>query len=127
MNVLQRKKHTEDDCKELQKNIDKLRKWATTWGIQFQPVKCNMTLSRTKKNITFNYILKNTILELTSIKYLGVHISNDLHWGKHMTKTCNKAYRTHGLLQRNVSSCFPRSEITTIQSVCEKFLPRKNI
>jgi hypothetical protein len=47
--------------------------------------------------IAFNYSLKNTILEfLTSIKYL--------HWGKHIGEICNKAYKTLGLLQRNLSS-----------------------
>ena len=105
--VCYREINTENDCKELQKDIDKLGKWATTWGMRFQPVKCNMmTLSRKKKNVTFNYTLKNTTLEfLTSIKYLGVHISNDLHWGKHIEETCNKAYRTLGLLRRNLTSC----------------------
>jgi hypothetical protein len=56
--------------------------------MRFHPVKMqhdDSNLSRKKKNITLNYTLKNTTLEfLTSIKYLGVHINNDLHWGKHI-------------------------------------------
>ena len=72
-----------------------------------QPVKCNMmTLSRKKNTISFNYLLKGTRLEfLSSIKYLGVTITNDLHWGKHIDEICNKAYRTLGLLKRNLSAC----------------------
>lgn len=69
-----------EDCLALQSDINKLGEWATSWGMRFQPVKCNMmTLSRKKKNIVFNYTLKNTRLEfLKTIKYLGVNITNDL-------------------------------------------------
>jgi hypothetical protein len=65
-----------------------------------------MTISRKKKNIEYKYTLKSTELEfLTSIQYLGVNITNDLHWGKHIEEICNKSYRTIGLLKRNLSSC----------------------
>ena len=89
------------------KDIDTLGKWAESWGMRFQPVKCNMmTLSRKKKTIEYKYTLKGTELEfLTSIKYLGVNITNDLHWGKLIEEICNKSYRTLGLLKRNLSSC----------------------
>ena len=89
------------------KDIDTLGKWAESWGMRFQPVKCNMmTLSHKKKTIEYKYTLKGTELEfLTSIKYLGVNITNDLHWGKLIEEICNKSYRTLGLLKRNLSSC----------------------
>ena len=75
--------------------------------MRFQRVKCTlMTLSRKKKTIEYKYTLKGTELEfLTSIKYLGVNITNDLHWGKHIEEICNRSYRTLGLLKRNLSSC----------------------
>ncbi|CAC5377680.1 unnamed protein product [Mytilus coruscus] len=70
--VCYRKIKNEDDCAELQKDIDTLGNWATNWGMRFQPIKCNMmTLSRKKKITSFKYTLKNTELQfLTSIKYL---------------------------------------------------------
>ncbi|CAC5410790.1 unnamed protein product [Mytilus coruscus] len=105
--VCYREIKNEDDCAELQKDIDTLGNWATNWGMRFQPIKCNMmTLSRKKKITSFKYTLKNTELQfLTSIKYLGVNITNDLHWGKHTEEICNKSYRTLGLLKRNLSAC----------------------
>ena len=86
----------EDDCAEPQKDIDTLGNWATNWGIRFQPVKCNMmTLSCKKKITSFKYTLKNTELQfLTSIKYLGVNITNDLHLRKNIEELCNKSYGT---------------------------------
>jgi len=36
---------------------------------------------------------------------LGVHISNNLTWNKHIEETCNKAYRTLGQLKRSLHAC----------------------
>ena len=71
------------------------------------PIKCNMmTLSRKKKNITFNYTLENTPLgTLNKIKYLEVAISNNLNWSDHISYICNKANRTLGLVKRNLKDC----------------------
>ena len=64
-----------------------------------------MRLSRKKHNIDFKYTLKGTELEhLNSIKYLGVNITDNLHWGKHVEEICNKAYKILGLLRRNLQS-----------------------
>ena len=95
------------DCELLQQDINRLGEWAEKNGMRFQPVKCNiMRLSRKRKNINYDYTLKGTKLEmLDSIKYLGVNITNNLHWGKHVEETCNKAFKILGLLKRNLSSC----------------------
>ena len=75
--------------------------------MRFQPVKCNMMrLSRKRNIIEYKYKLKGIELEyLDSIKYLGVNIKNNLHWGEHIDSICNKAYKILGLLKRNLSSC----------------------
>ena len=96
-----------EDCKQLQKDIDKLGAWAEKWGMRFQPVKCNMMcLNRRRSRIEFTYKLKGQdLVFLDSIKYLGVTITNNLHWGKHIEDICAKAYRILGLLKRNLSAC----------------------
>jgi hypothetical protein len=105
--VCYREIHSTEDCLKLQNDIDNLGKWARNWGMRFQPVKCNMmVLSNKKKNIEFNYTLEGTTLEvLDQIKYLGVTISNDLNWAKHVNNVCVKANRTLGLLKRNLKQC----------------------
>ena len=36
---------------------------------------------------------------------MGVNITSNLHWGKHVEEVCNKAFKILGLLRRNLSSC----------------------
>ena len=48
-----------NDRRTLEDDINKLGRWATTWGMRFQPVKYNMmTLSKKRNNTNFNYTLK---------------------------------------------------------------------
>ena len=105
--VCYREIKNQDDCLLLQRDIDNLGKWAKTWGMRFQPVKCNiMRLVRKRNVIVFNYTLDGTNLELlSSIKYLGITITNDLNWNKHIQDICNKACKTLGLLRRNLHFC----------------------
>ena len=79
-------KDTEDTVK-LQEDIDRLGCWARSWGMRFQPVKCNiMQITRKQiKKIKASYSLEGTVLEnVEKIKYLGVIITNDLKWSTHM-------------------------------------------
>jgi hypothetical protein len=52
-----------------------------------------MKLTRKKKHhIDFEYQLEGSKLEFVdNIKYLGVHIGNDLRWNKHVHEVTNKA------------------------------------
>ena len=63
----------------------------------------------TKKRINkveASYTLGGTVLvNVDSIKYLGVTITNDLKWNTHITNIFTKANRTLGILRRNLISC----------------------
>ena len=53
--VCYREIKTVEDCHRLQSDIDKLGKWARSWGMRFQPTKCNMMqISRKSKNVEHN-------------------------------------------------------------------------
>ena len=100
-------KDTEDTVK-LQEDIDRLGCWARSWGMRFQPVKCNiMQITRKRiKKINASYSLEETVLEnVKKIKYLGVTITNDLKWNTHVSNSCTKANRTLGFLRRNLVAC----------------------
>ena len=133
-------KDTEDTVK-LQEDIDRFGCWARSWGMRFQPVKCNiMQITRKRiKKINASYSLEGTVLEIIEkIKYLGVTITNDLKWNTHVSNICTKANRTLGFLRRNLAACpldvkesafvlsfFPRGvldeTLNLIESVSEDF------
>ena len=106
--VCYRQIHSIEDTVKLQRDINRLGKWAKKWGMRFQPTKCNMrqlTRKRVKKVIA-TYTLEGTVLEnVDRIKHLGVTITNDLKWNTHVGNICTKANRTLGFLRRNISSC----------------------
>ena len=65
-----------------------------------------MQISRKSKHVEHNYKLEGTNLTLVeNVKYLGVRITKDLSWSKHINEICTKANRTLGLLRRNLSKC----------------------
>ena len=97
-----------EDTLKLQRDIDRLGNWARKWGMRFQPVKCNiMQLTRKHLNkIQASYTLEGAVLEnMDNIKYLGVTITNDLKWNRHISNICTKANRTLGFLRRTLFPC----------------------
>ena len=93
---------------KLQRDIHRLGSWARTWGMRFQPLKCNMLLLTREriKRIYASYTLEGTDLEnVESIKYVGVTITSDLRWNTHVSNVCPKANRNLGFLRRNLYSC----------------------
>ena len=59
--------------------------------MRFNAAKCNiMGVSRTRDPKLFNYSLTGQVLEeVMDAKHLGVTLSNDLEWSKHMTNKAN--------------------------------------
>ena len=82
-----------DDQIALQKDLNLLENWGNTWGMRFNAAKCNiMRVSRTRDPKLFNYSLTGQVLEeVMDAKYLGVTLSNDLEWSKHIATMTNKA------------------------------------
>ena len=76
-------------------------------GYAFNTAKCNiMRVSRTRDPKLFNYSLTGQVLkEVMDAKYLGVTLSNDLEWSKHIATMTNKANSKLSFLRRNLKGC----------------------
>ena len=81
-----------------------MEKWAETWGIRFNAKKCYvMSINNRSSNY---YQLDNHILQqVQENPYLGVTLSEDLKFNKHISKITNKASSTLGFLKRNLKHC----------------------
>ena len=91
----------------LQKDLHLLENWGNTWGMRFNAAKCNiMRVSRTRDPNLFNYSLTGQVLEeVMDAKYLGVTLSNDLEWSKHIAIMTNKANSKISFLHHNLKGC----------------------
>ena len=80
------------------------------WDMQFHPAKCLvMNISKKRHPSKFTYSLHSTDLKTTdTAKYLGITISQDMKWTKHITQTCSRANRALGFIKRNVKVRSPR-------------------
>ena len=73
--------------------------------MQFHPDKCEViSISRKKNPITHTYTIHSHHLKHTNcIKYLGLTISKDLRWNKHVDKVVAKANNTLNFLRCNIN------------------------
>ena len=79
-------------AKELQKDLDRLTEWAKIWLMIFNADKCfvlKITHSHNPKTHTYS-LDTNVLQETSSHAYLGVEISNDLKWNKHINNITAK-------------------------------------
>ena len=105
--VLYREMKNENDSQELQKDLNSLMKWKYDWQMHFNPQKCFvMRLTHARHLTRFNYILGDTSLQETdNHPYIGVHITKDLTWNKHIHQITATVNRTLAFVRRNLYSC----------------------
>lgn len=90
------------DTNRLQSDLDIISNWCSLWLMELNVNKCKaMHVSRTS-NVSQVYYLNNLPLEqVTSYKYLGIHITYNLTWATHINNIVNNANRALGYLRRN--------------------------
>jgi len=99
---------SQHDADLLQKDLSALEKWESDWQMDFHPQKCTvLCISNNKRHrIDTFYMLHQHILATEdSSKYLGVTVSDDLTWKKHINATATKGNHTLEFLRRNLHEC----------------------
>ena len=72
--------------------------------------------SNTHGPLPTNYTLHGETLEVvTSARYLGVDIADDLSWKTHVTRITNNANKSLGFVRRNLKS--NKEDIKRIESI----------
>ncbi|KAM7303245.1 reverse transcriptase family protein [Ixodes scapularis] len=102
--VVYREITNDSDVHIIQSDINAISSWCDAWHMKLNTMKCKtMRISR-KAALCPNYFLSNNILEnVSTYKYLGVHISPDLSWKTHTEYIVNNSNRMLGYLRRNFS------------------------
>ena len=102
--ILYKEISSQEDGQSLQKDLDKVAEWSDKWRMKLNTDKCKaMSITRRRTKIENHYVLNDTPLELvTSAKYLGVTIQDDLKWNSHVTNITKKANNTLAFLRRNI-------------------------
>ena len=97
----------------LQHDIDKLMEWADRWGMSFNASKCNVmrTLGGIRSQ-RFYHMHGHVLQEVTHAKYLGVTLSNDQSWSRHIDAVVCKASQKLGFIRRNLRGSPTRSKVT---------------
>lgn len=95
---------SQQDTNRLQEDLNILGDWSATWQMELNTSKCHvLTVSRRRTKINHQYFLNGSPLEaVTSTKYLGITITSDLKWNKHISGICQKANNTLAFLRRNL-------------------------
>ena len=95
------------DASLLQKDLDKMIDWCNQWQMSFNYDKCKiLKIYRSLHPVAHQYTLDGTVLEsVHHHPYLGIELTSNLNWGKHISNIVGKANRTLGFLRRNLGKC----------------------
>ncbi len=96
--------HSEDQCGQLQSDLDNLQAWEKDWLMEFNQDICEvLRVMRKKSMIHHDYTLHGKVLRcVIYARYLAVKLSHDLKWNSHISNVTAKANRTLGFLKRNL-------------------------
>ena len=93
------------DIPALQCDLDRLGVWANKWQMNFHLDKCEvMRITHRKDKTKPIYSLGGQFRSVENTKDLGVTISSDLSWGKHVFATVNKANIVLGTIKRSIGT-----------------------
>jgi hypothetical protein len=81
-----------------------LERWEREWLMVFHPLKCNvLRITRKKTKVIHQYTLHGQVLEdASTARYLGVTISDDMTWNRHIDQISSRANSKLGFLRRNL-------------------------
>lgn len=103
--VIYRVIYSDTDPSFLQTDLNSITNWCDVWKMRLNASKCKVMRISRKAACTNppQYNIGSVLEQVTSYKYLGVHITSDLSWQTHINFIANNANRMLGYLRRNFS------------------------
>ena len=88
---------------QLNTDLEKISQWATIWLVSFNPTKTEAMLFSRKLNRPHHppiFMQNHQITEVDSHKHLGLYLSNDCTWHKHINYITEKAWTRINTMRR---------------------------
>lgn len=108
-----------------QNDLYKLEAWSHKWKMEFNPTKCNVIIFG-KPPIDpgeIKYELCNTTISIEDhIKYLGVLITNNLKWEKHINCIITKASKILGYIKTTLFNAPQKVKLLAYLTLCRPIL-----
>ena len=86
----------------LNTDLDRISQWAATWLVSFNSAKTESLLISRKTNRPYHpplFMQEYQITEVESHKHLGLYLSNDCSWHKHIDYITEKAWYRINILR----------------------------
>ena len=86
----------------LHESLNNIQKWSTDKKMEFNHNKCMTLYTSRKKPVVESYAVypRWSLQQVARISDLGITVSSDLSWSKHIQVTVAKANKTLGLIKR---------------------------
>lgn len=113
-----------EDEESLQKNLDNLTNWGSTWKQESNLKKC-VHIRLTRSHIfppSYSTLCSQTILYQSQVTYLGLNITEDLSYNQHIKAITSKAMKTLGFLKRNLWDCSSEAKMSAVLSMVRPVL-----
>lgn len=104
--LLYREINSLEDQQALQQDLFALEKWCLLWGMRFNTSKCEVMNIHRGRGLSHMYTLSGDVLHsVNKIKYLGICITDNLSWSRHISAITAKGNQKIGFLWRNLLHC----------------------
>lgn len=109
----------QDDQVLLNSNLQNIHTWCNKWDMKLNLEKTvYMTITNKKASFSFPYNISSHLLtEVSEYKYLGVTITKNLSWNKHVSNVCSSAFRKLCFLRHKLKLAPPELKKLTYFSI----------
>ena len=97
----------EHDCLTLQRDLDTIASWCSSWQMKLNPSKCEaLCISNKRSPPLFQYNYGDHVIKWTdAIRYLGVTFNTHLTWNHHCKSVASKATNCFNVLGLTIFDC----------------------
>lgn len=113
-----------NDQKVLNKYLTAVSNWCADWNMSLNTTKCRqMTITHKKFPFQYAYQINNVELEVVNeYKYLGVTMTSNLTWNKHIQNITSSALRRLWLLRHRLQHCTSRTKTVAYTTLVRPLL-----